>query len=161
MVVWHISEGGFTGTMEWLCNPESEASSNDVINRDGRVWNIVPGHKAPWTNGILRNPNRFQAVIASLEASGTNPNWASYTIECVGTSGQGHSGSLSQLQVAALILRTAQAAVEYGLSVDQQHVVRHSDIDSVTRSNCPGYAPWEMVAWRDAAKAVAAAWRGW
>ena len=160
-VVWHITDGGFTSSLGWLCNPESEASANDLINRDGRVWNLVPGNKAPWTNGPLCKPNRGFVIPAQASDQGINPNWWSYTIESVGTSTYGKSGALTQQQVASLILRTAQACTEYKLSADSQHILRHAFFDSCNRSGCPGFAQWEMVSWIEAVRAVAAAWRGW
>lgn len=160
-VVWHITDGGFTSSMDWLCNPVSQASANDVINRDGRVWNIVPGRMAPWTNGPLCKPNYNYIIPTQAEADGVNPNWWSYTIENVGTSTWGKSGSLTQLQVAALILRTAQACTEYRLTADEQHILRHASFDSCDRSGCPGFAMWEMVTWIDAVRSVCRAWRGW
>lgn len=160
-VVWHITDGGFTGSIDWLCNPSSNASANDIINRDGVVHNIVPGRLAPWTNGRLCLPDRNYAIPAQAANGGTNPNWWSYTIENVGTTTRGKSGALSQPQIAALILRTAQACVEYKLSADEQHILRHSHFDSCDRANCPGFAPWEMVAWTQAVWAVTTAWRGW
>jgi N-acetylmuramoyl-L-alanine amidase len=160
-VVWHITDGGFTASLDWLCNPQSQASANDVINRDGGVWNIVPGRLAPWTNGPLCKPNKAFAIPDQAAATGTNPNWWSYTIECVGTSYRGAAGSLSNAQIASLVLRTAQACAEYRLTADSQHILRHAHFDSCERANCPGFAQSEMVAWIDAVAQVARAWRGW
>jgi N-acetylmuramoyl-L-alanine amidase len=160
-VVWHITDGGFTGSMDWLCNPESEASANDLINRDGRVWNLVPGRLAPWTNGRLCKPNTNYAIPAQAAAQGVNPNWWSYTIENVGTSTWGKSGALSQAQIASLVLRTAQACTEYRLTADQEHILRHAHFDSCDRAGCPGFSPSEMIDWTMAVAAVCKAWRGW
>jgi N-acetyl-anhydromuramyl-L-alanine amidase AmpD len=161
MVVWHITQGGLVSSLNWLTNPESEASSNDVISREGRVYNIVPGADAPWTNGPVCDHSGGHAIIAQAADRSINPNWWSYTIECVGMSRRGTAGSLTDAQTAALILRTAQACVEYKLSADSQHIVRHSHIDGCDRPHCPGYAQSEFVAWTGAVAAITGAWRGW
>lgn len=160
-VVWHITDGGFTASLGWLCNPASGASANDLINRDGVVHNIVAGKDAPWTNGPLCKPNRDFVIPSQADAQSINPNWWSYTIESVGTTTYGKSGALTQQQIASLILRTAQACTEYRLTADTQHILRHSYFDSCDRANCPGFAPWEMSSWIEAVRVVAAGWRGW
>lgn len=160
-VVWHITDGGFTSSRDWLCNPASQASANDLINRDGKVWNLVPGRMAPWTNGPLCKPNHNYVIPHQAANEGINPNWWSYTIESVGESTWGRSGALTQPQIAALVLRTAQACVEYRLTADMEHILRHAHFDSCDRAGCPGYSASEMNDWQMSVAAVCKAWRGW
>lgn len=160
-VVWHVTDGGFTASRDWLCNPESECSATDLINRDGKVWNLVAGDNAPWTNGPLCDPSVVRLIPAQAQIRGVNPNWWSYTIENVATSAWGRSGSLSQAQIASLVLRTAQACHQYHLTPDPEHILRHSNFDSCTRSGCPGFSPKEMLDWIAAVRVVTRAWRGW
>lgn len=160
-VVWHIADGSLVGTLSWLCSPQSQASAHDVIDRAGIVHNIVAGQHAAWTNGRVCDPNLGKVLVRKQQQIGLNPNWWSYTIECVGYSARGRSGALTSLQIASLILRTAQACYVNRLSADVDHVLRHSDWDSCTRSGCPGYSPEEYSDWLTAVWEVCRSWRGW
>lgn len=160
-VVWHITDGDLAPSLDWLTTPGSDASSNDVISREGVIYNLVAGDDTPWTNGPVQDPNMDRAIVRQAVAAGINPNRWSYTIECVGRSTAGAPGALTSFQAATLIGRTAQACVNYRLSCDREHILRHSDWDSVTRANCPGYSGGEMAAWTIAAKVLAKVWRGW
>lgn len=160
-VVWHIAEGSFDGAVGWLSSVGSDASANDVISRDGRIAQLVAGADSPWTNGPVSRPNLGLAIVREAVEAGVNPNRWSYTIECEGYSAKGAPGSLTELQAATLIGRTAQACVAYRLTADRQHILRHADWDSVTRSNCPGYSAGEMGLWTAAVAELCRSWRGW
>lgn len=160
-VVWHITEGSLDSTLSWFSNPNSDASANDVIARDGRIFNVVPGEDAPWTNGRLDNPNLGYAIPRESSQQGVNPNFWSYTLECVGSSSWGMGGSLTPVQIAALIGRTAQACMEYHLTADREHILPHSAFDSVSRSGCPGFSPAEWRVWTAAVSVLTYRWRGW
>jgi N-acetyl-anhydromuramyl-L-alanine amidase AmpD len=160
-VVWHIAEGSYESALTWLTSPLSQVSSNDLIRRDGFVMNLVKGVDAPWTNGLVWEANEEMQVVAETVLDRLNPNLVSYTIECAGHSTKGGSGALTERQTAALIIRTAQACMAHRLTADRSHILRHSDWDSVTRSNCPGYSPDEMSNWVERVRRLTRAWRGW
>lgn len=160
-VVWHITQGSYGSALNWLRSPESKASANDLISRTGYVANLVPGDEAPWTNGQVHLPVYSQPIVAQTVAQGRNPNTVSYTIECAGYTSRGLGGSLTAEQLAALIIRTAQACMEYYLTADTEHILRHSHWDSVDRADCPGYSRAEMVDWVSAVRALTQEWRGW
>jgi N-acetyl-anhydromuramyl-L-alanine amidase AmpD len=161
MVVWHISEGTAASALAWLTNPSSQASSNDVIDREGTVHNIVSGHHTPWTNGRLCRPNRTNVLVNAAVLVGVNPNWWSYTIECAGMSSDGAGGSLTGVQTAALILRTAQACYYNRLTADRVHIVGHYEFDACDRHRCPGFSAAEWSDWVEAVYQVCKSWRGW
>lgn len=161
LVVWHIADGNLGGTLDWLCNPASDASAQDVIDRLGVVHNIVSGDCAPWTNGRLCKANLVNPIIGQAAAVGINPNWWTYAIECVGYTTAGAPGALTPGQLASLVLRTAQACYYNRLTVDRIHIVGHYQLDSCTRADCPGFSDAEWVSWVEAVYQVVRSWRGW
>lgn len=161
LVVWHISQGTAESAINWLCDPASDASSNDVIDRLGTCHNLVAGKDGPWTNGPKCNPNMRNPLIKAATEMGVNLNDWSYTIECAGYSSEFKGGSLTPGQIATLILRTAQACYYYRLSADRVHIVGHSEIDDCERHYCPGFSPAEWSDWVEAVYQVCKVWRGW
>lgn len=160
-VVWHITDGSAASALDWLRNPASDASANDLIDREGRIYQLVEGADTPWTNGPVCHPNLDQPVVRQTIERGINPNRVSYTIECAGRSMYWAPGALTVAQTIALIGRTAQACVAYGLTADREHILRHSDWDDCDRHNCPGYSVAEMATWIDAVRWLAYRWRSW
>jgi len=160
-VVWHISEGSYESSLSWLTSSYSRASSNDLIGQAGQMAILVPRASAPWTNGYICRPTLDYTIVRQAQERGVNPNSWSHTIECAGTSGRGKAGSLTELQTAGLIVRTAQVCVAEGLSADPEHILRHAYFDSCTRGNCPGYSRVEMFDWIGAVRDLTRAWRGW
>ena len=35
LLVWHETQGGYAGSVNWLCNPQAQASAHLVIREDG------------------------------------------------------------------------------------------------------------------------------
>lgn len=65
MVVVHTAEGGYEGTVSWLCNPRSDASSHLVLNDDGsEATQLVRYSEKAWTQ------RAFNDVALSIEVSG-------------------------------------------------------------------------------------------
>lgn len=160
-VVWHITEGSYASALSWLTNPASDASANDLIDRDGTIAHLVAGADAPWANGPIDHPNPGLAIVRQAVVRDINPNCWTYAIECAGYSKWGQSGALADDQLVSLIARTAQACMEYRLTGDTQHILRHASFDSVNRGGCPGYSIAEMIAWTDAVRWMTQSWRGW
>jgi N-acetylmuramoyl-L-alanine amidase-like protein len=66
MVVVHTAEGGYEGTVSWLCNPDSEASSHLVLNEDGsRATQLVRYGDRAWTQSA------FNPYAISIEMAGS------------------------------------------------------------------------------------------
>lgn len=48
-VIWHETEGGYEGSVTWLCNPSAKASCHLIIDADGkRAAQLVPYSLAAW-----------------------------------------------------------------------------------------------------------------
>ena len=48
MIVMHICEGSFAGSVSWLCNPASQASSHYVTGKNGELSQLVDLSLATW-----------------------------------------------------------------------------------------------------------------
>lgn len=160
-VTWHISEGSLEATLAWLRNPISRASAHIVIGRAGEVYSLVPLREPAWAQGAVREPDRANPIVQQTVDAGVNPNLRSYSIECVGFSSYGKGGSLTVPQALALQRVTAYLCWRSHLSCDRTHVLGHYQWDSVSRFNCPGFAPWEWVLWVQRAAELCKLWRGW
>lgn len=160
-VTWHIAEGSLNGTIDWLCSPQSQASSHVVIGRNGEIFNLVPLGEAAWCQGRVDTPDLSNPIIRQTVAAKLNPNLVSFSIECVGYSTWGRGGSLTDPQRGALERVTAYLCYRAKLTADRVHILGHNQWDSRNRWGCPGFSPAE---WGDMVARVAALthlWRGW
>jgi N-acetyl-anhydromuramyl-L-alanine amidase AmpD len=160
-VTWHISEGDLESTLSWLTAPISEASAHFVIARDGTIYQLVPTDQAAWAQGGVCNPDLANPIVEQTVTSKVNPNLRSYSIECVGYSGHGLAGSLTQNQAASLQRVTALLCFKAGISADRTHILGHYQWDSCTRPNCPGFASVEWDNWIARVRNLCLLWRGW
>jgi N-acetylmuramoyl-L-alanine amidase len=53
----HSTGGSLRGSLEWLCNPNSQVSAHYLIAKDGTVYKLVPTSQAAWHAGRCRVPN--------------------------------------------------------------------------------------------------------
>lgn len=160
-VTWHIAEGSLDATLGWLCDPASQASAHFVVARDGTLYQLVGLDVPAWCQGHIASPDLNNPIVAQTVAAGLNPNLVSYSIECIGYTGHGQAGSLTVAQALALQRITAYLCNRSKLTVDRTHILGHYQWDSVTRPNCPGFAPMEWANWIARTRALCALWRGW
>jgi N-acetyl-anhydromuramyl-L-alanine amidase AmpD len=74
LIVIHTAEGGYAGTVSWLCNPNSSASAHYVVNEDGsEVTQLVRLGDRAWTQSAF-NPEAIGIELAgSLSTRFLNP----------------------------------------------------------------------------------------
>jgi len=153
-VVWHVTAGGFAGSLSWLCNPDSGASSNYLLDKDGTVCELVPPTEDAWTNGAVNQPDTSNPLIGKWQSEGANPNQRTVSIEIVReTSANNQPGGFTLAQHESLIKLTAWLCQQFKLTPDRTHIFGHRTIDSVNRPYCPGLAEGE---WRELVGRVAA-----
>ena len=82
LIVWHIAEGSYNGTISWEKNPASQTSSHFVLGKNGEITQLVPLNMAAWTQGV--DPNKdMKPTNAYVKAhKGINPNLYCISIEC-------------------------------------------------------------------------------
>ena len=51
LIVIHVSEGSYWGTVRWLQNPLAHASANFVVSRSGTIAELVPKSDIAWHSG--------------------------------------------------------------------------------------------------------------
>lgn len=141
-LVCHIQDGYQQGTINWFTNPDSQASAHFVVGKDGSIVQMVAIEDTAWTNGYYNHPD---ASLSWLQ-KGVNPNQETVTVEHEGFSGD----VLTPAQLASTIWLgnyIRQYVSFHGLGdipLNREHIIGHYQLDSVTRSGCPGPGfPWD------------------
>jgi N-acetyl-anhydromuramyl-L-alanine amidase AmpD len=155
-VVIHITDGdSLEGAYSWWMRPEIDASSHYLVDFDGSVVQAVREQDTAWTNGwdfsagIARyKPDLSNPFIAAWWRQRINPNLVTITIEIVGRPGREPNGA----QWASLTALVRSICVRWLIPIDRQRIIGHYQIDSVTRSRCPGLTDQQ---WSDLIRAVA------
>lgn len=139
LIVWHIADGTYNGTVAWECNPNSGISSHFVLGENGEITQLVPLTEAAYTQGVVKKPTH---PLVKMRTN-VNPNLYCISIECAGYWSK-TKGKLTekQLQAAAELTKHIVAEVKriYGVEIpiDRQHMIGHCEINTVTRPRCPG-----------------------
>jgi hypothetical protein len=153
-VVNHIMEGSMASCIAWFANPQSGASSNYGVGKDGRIVCFVdPEIVHPywaWANGVLAYPD---ATVQALVARGkhlygnVSPNVYTVSVE--------HEGMTGEEPTEAMFSATVQLAAylcdRFGVPADRSSLLGHYQFDSVNRARCPG---WSGAIWDDYVDAV-------
>lgn len=147
-ICWHVTVGGAAGSLSWLTNPASNASSNYLVDRTGKIYELVPPTESAWANGQLNKPDMANPVIKGWVDGKLNPNTRTISIECERiTSANEQPGGFTAPQHDSLVALSAWLCATLGIAPDRTHVIGHYQIDSVSRQHCPGLAPAEWAAW--------------
>lgn len=134
-LVYHITDDlKLENTISWFLNPASQASSHFVIARDGTVYQFVGTLNAAWTNGDVNRPRTDIGWLNRAVDSGVNINKYTITIEHVGTP----NDPPTEAQYRASTALSKYAIARYGIKANRAHMMRHADINSVSRPYCPG-----------------------
>jgi hypothetical protein len=141
----HCTDG--TNSLGWLTSPASQASANYLVRKDGYIYELVPPNISPWTNGDVQRPDLGNPLIAAWVKAGTNPNTRTLTCEMECKSTYWAPGALTDKQEESLVALIAWGLDSHGLPVNDTRVIRHSQINDVTRHNCPGFSPAEFASY--------------
>lgn len=146
IIVCHITEGDFPGSINWVCNPESKVSYHYMISREGDITQCVPIHDTAWANGTTTNGDSQDAqhsLLSNVRKRRDNANL--YTVS-IGFEGR-HAlvlGALTGDQIQAAVSLCNHIRNEiirlygYEIMFDRENVVGHSDISPKHKPNCPG-----------------------
>lgn len=137
-IIDHITDG--TNSLGWLTNPDSNASSNYLIRRDGHIYELVPPGQSAWANGEVNQPNRANPLVAKWLEEGCNFNQRVISIEHECTRAQ----KLTIAQLAASVWLHAWLVQAFGIPLTA--IFGHNQIDSVNRKYCPGWSGPEWAA---------------
>lgn len=159
MIVNHVAEGSFSGTVSWCCNKNSGVSCHYVSGKNGELDNLVDLSKAAWCNGTSnvsgakydyrRSTNRL------VRERKTNANYYTISIEHEGFSYKDGKGALTDKQYDAVLKLHKELITKYNIPVDREHIVGHYEIAPKEKPNCPGpQFPWDklmsdLIAWKN------------
>jgi len=139
MITNHISDGTESSLINWFNDPNNQRSSAHFsVSREGVIRQFVKIEDNAWANGQIRKP--ASEMIKNL---GYNPNWASVSIEHIGVYAKTR-GQITEKQLEATI-NLHQYIIAYVkdnmgsiIQPTREYILKHSDIDSVEKTNCPG-----------------------
>ena len=149
MIVCHITEGAFNGTVSWITNPTSQVSYHFVVARDGRIVQAVDICNTAWANGTTRNGDNRDARHSPLHLvrdRGVNANLYTISIGFEGRLAE-KQGALTPAQLEAGVWLISHIREEInrlysvrgvGFPLNRKHIVGHHEITPRTRPNCPG-----------------------
>jgi hypothetical protein len=81
-VVMHDTEGGYAGSVSWLCNPAADASAHIVMREDGNeVTQLVPFLQKAW-HAEAANWNFLGFELAGFLDHEGSPQWHSAARAC-------------------------------------------------------------------------------
>ena len=104
LIVNHITGGDrASSALNWFANPQSQTSSNYIVDTNGDIYECVPLQYAAWANGTTTVSTSKvyygNAVNPVVKQRGGNANLYSVSIEHVNEWG----GNLTEKQLAATI----------------------------------------------------------
>lgn len=142
MIVLHVCEGTFKGSVSWLCNKESGTSSHYVTGKNGELEQLVDLDKAAWCNGTSTTKGAKydyrRATNKLVKARKTNANYYTISIENEGYSYKSGYGKLTTKQYNTLLKLLKELITKYNIPVDRDHIIGHYEIAPKEKPNCPG-----------------------
>jgi N-acetyl-anhydromuramyl-L-alanine amidase AmpD len=146
LIVCHITDGAFPGSINWVTNPFSEVSYHYMISRTGEITQCVDLEDMAWANGTDNNGGSRDNRHSRLEiVRSRRVNANLYTVS-IGFEGR-HSetqGALTPEQFAAgvnvieLIIGEIYDIWGAEISLSQNSIVGHKCITPSHRPSCPG-----------------------
>jgi N-acetylmuramoyl-L-alanine amidase/Bacterial Ig domain len=113
LVVVHVAEGTFGGTISWFRNPRARASAHYVVSRDGDVAHMVPDSQEAWHAGNgwvnLHSIGIEHEGYAELDGTFTDAEYR------------------ESARIVAGVLR------RYGLPADRRHIIGHNEVPDPLR----------------------------
>lgn len=135
-IVNHVGGGTAASNISWIMNPDSTASYNYYVKKDGGIIQFVEESNAAWSNGAVREPSWKHLK------QGVNPNLYTVTI-----AREGHNHhEPTKAQYDAILYLNKMLSDKYDIPIDRDHIIGHYQIDSVNRWFCPGRGfPWDKL----------------
>jgi len=118
-IVIHITQGSFTGAINWLKNPNSKVSAHFVISGKGELVQMVNLKDIAW------HATPYNTRSIGIEHEGK------YVIEqgCIST-------SFTKEQYAKSAKLVKELANKFGIPLDRKHIIGHNEVPGATKS-CP------------------------
>jgi N-acetyl-anhydromuramyl-L-alanine amidase AmpD len=129
-VVIHITDGGssINGPISWFQNPASGVSSHYIVGQNGEVVQMVRDRDIAW------HANRANGDSIGIEHCARAP-------KVLGPNDPGLIPTPLQYEASAALVQWL--CDQYGIPVDRDHILGHSEVDpNTTHVNCPN-AVWD------------------
>ena len=146
IIVCHITEGSFPGSIDWVTNPKSKVSYHFMVSKTGTVTQCVEIANTAWANGTTTgtasNSNQHSRLAAVRERN-VNANFYTISIGFEGRISE-NIGNLPPAQLAAAVelIRHIRAEVKglFGklIPLERENIVAHSDVAPKWSPDCPG-----------------------
>jgi hypothetical protein len=121
LVVVHVAEGSFLGTVGWFRNPRARASSHYVVGRNGDIAHMVHDDQVAWHAGN---------------------GWVN--LHSIGIEHEGYTGidgTFTDLEYRASARLVAGLLRRYALPADRRHLIGHDQVpDPFRRGRFGGWA---------------------
>lgn len=149
-IVLHVAAGTEAGVVSWFQNPASGVSAHYLVTKSGAVLRFVPEADTAWGNGVLNAPDMTHPLVKQWANTPNDPTWPAGlpNLETISIEREGQPGELVPTpQWEALVQLVASIYQRHGLAPDRSAILGHSQLDSVTRPNCPGFdaATWSRL----------------
>jgi N-acetyl-anhydromuramyl-L-alanine amidase AmpD/photosystem II stability/assembly factor-like uncharacterized protein len=109
MIVIHVTEGSYGGSIQWFANPRAQASAHYVVrSSDGQITQTVREKDIAWHAG--NSAVNARSIGIEHEAFESNCGW--YT----------DAMYRSSAQLAAYLVE------KYGIPIDRRHIIGHSEV---------------------------------
>ena len=146
IVVCHLTDGNFPGSVDWVTNPFSEVSYHYMVSRAGEVTQCVDIEDTAWANGTDNSGGSRDNRHSRLEAVRSRRLNANLYTVSIGFEGRSSvtQGALTpeQLMAGAAVIRLIKGEIYdiWGktLPITTYSIVGHSCIKPQHRPNCPG-----------------------
>jgi len=147
IIVCHIAEGTYNGTIAWEQNSSSRVSSHFIVGQDGRIAQMVDLKDTAWCNGTSTNPNDSTyygyATAKLVRERKTNANYYTISIENEGfyakTRGELTPKQLeAEIDLIAYIITEVKRIWGVTIPVDRNHIIGHYEVTPKTKPHCPG-----------------------
>lgn len=147
VIVIHIAEGTYNGTIAWMQNPNSRVSSHFIVGQDGRVAQMVDIRDTAWCNGTSTNPADSTyygyATARLVKERKTNANYFTISIENEGfyskTRGELTPAQLNaEVELIRFIIDEVKRIWGVTIPIDRDHIIGHYQVTPRNKPHCPG-----------------------
>src|SRR3954453_19199201 len=118
LVVVHVTQGSYDGTISWFRNRHARAAANYVVARDGRIAHMVANDRIAW------------------HAGNSYVNYHSIGVEHEGYVAV--DGTITDEEYRPSAQLVASLLRRYGLPADRQHLIGHNEVPDPNHRGADG-----------------------
>jgi hypothetical protein len=122
MIVIHVAQGSYSGTISWFQNPDANVSAHYVVGRKGQVAQCVHNADIAWHAGNWT----YNQKSMGIEHAGYVSNPDSFTRAMY------HSSA----RLSAYLCK------RYNIPIDRQHIIGHNQVPGATHTDPGRYWDW-------------------